>query len=373
MKPTTLIVILGVVGASVGGAYLALAKRGATAGASQAGAFVESLGARADAIDRIEIARGDRRVELAKSAGGWTLATGDGYPARFEEVKGLVAGIAALERDQRMTALPARHAELGLAWPDDEGRAARVTLRAGDTVVADLVLGAERASPRSQFVRNAAEDQCWRVLGSVVVDLDTRRLVEAELLSLPEGEVESVAIAGLAIAGTVDAAGKRSFPVPAAPTPTPADTADAFEWTDARRAAAARALPGWLARLELDEVRRANDPDGEPDPLLSPTFEMVRGTLRVKGVRDGDDIWISFDATPKEGAPSADEINARRKYPGDPFVPDWTAFAAKHAGWQYRLPRWKTTAFDEILTAANPDEGGTTPSTTPLELPSARD
>ena len=62
MKPTTLIVILGVVGASVGGAYLALAKRGATAGASQAGAFVESLGARADAIDRIEIARGDRRV-----------------------------------------------------------------------------------------------------------------------------------------------------------------------------------------------------------------------------------------------------------------------------------------------------------------------
>ena len=40
MKPTTLIVILGVVGASVGGAYLALAKRGATAGASQAGAFV---------------------------------------------------------------------------------------------------------------------------------------------------------------------------------------------------------------------------------------------------------------------------------------------------------------------------------------------
>lgn len=371
MKPLTMIVILGVVGASVGGAYLALAKRGASGEAAQAGAFVGSLAARADAIDRIEIVRGDRRVELARSGGAWTLATGDGYPARFEEVKGLVAGIAALERDQRMTALPARHGELGLAWPDDEGRAARVTIRAGDTVVADLVLGAERANPRSQFVRNAGEDQCWRVLGSVVVDLETRRLVEAELLSLPEGEVESVAIAGLAIEAATDAAGKRTFPVPAAPAPTPADTDDAFEWTGARRAAAARALPGWLARLELDEVRRATG--AAADPLLSPTFAMVRGTLRVRGVRDGDDIWISFDATPKEDAPSADEINARRKYPGDPFVPDWIEFAARHAGWEYRLPRWKATALDEIAAAANPGDGDTDPSTIPLELPSARD
>ncbi|MFM1823722.1 MAG: hypothetical protein RI967_1988, partial [Planctomycetota bacterium] len=370
MKPATLIVILGVVGASVGGAYLALAKRAASDDAAQAGAFVESLGARADAIDRIELARGDDRVALEKSSEGWTLATSDGYPARFEEIKGLVAGIAALERDQRMTALPSRHGELGLAWPDGEGRAARVTLRAGDTVVADLVLGAERANPRSQFVRNAAEDQCWRVLGSVVVDLETRRLVEAELLSLPEGEVESVSLAGLVIAGTTDASGKRVFPVPTAPAPTPADTPDAFEWTDARRAAAARTLPGWLARLELDEVRRATG--GDADPLLSPVFEMVRGTLRVKGVRDGDDLWISFEATPREGAPGADEINAKRKYPGDPFVPDWTEFAAKHAGWEYRLPRWKTTAFDEIARASDSTDADPDAAATPLEIPSAR-
>jgi hypothetical protein len=369
MKPTTTILVLAVAAASVGGAYLALSRGARDGGPASGVAFVESLGARADAIDRIVVERGDGRVELAKTDEGWILATSDGYPARFEEIKGLVAGIAALETEQRMTALPARHAELGLAWPDAEGRAARVALRAGDAVVADLVLGAERANPRSQFVRRAAEDQCWRVLGSVVVDLDTRRLVEAELLALPEGEVESVELAGLAIGASSDAAGRRAFPVPDAPPPTPADTGDAFEWTEARRAAAARLLPGWLARLELDEVRRAT---GAPaDPLLSPTFDMVRGTLRVRGVREGDDVWISFEAEPREGAPSADEINARRKYPGDPFVPDWAAFAARHAGWEYRLPRWKATAFDEIAGAA--PVGDDEAASVPLELPGARD
>ena len=82
-------------------------------------------------------------------------------------------------------------------------------------------------------------------------------------------------------------------------------------------------------------------------PAISPEFDMVRGTLKVNAVRDGDAVWISFEAKPKDGAPSAAEINAKKKYPGDPYVPDWAEFAAKHAGWEYRLPVWKLNSLEE--------------------------
>jgi hypothetical protein len=150
------------------------------------------------------------------------------------------------------------------------------------------------------------------------------------------------------------------------------------QWTDARKEVATRTLPNWLSRLELDDVRRAKG--GAPDPTLSATFDMVRGTLKVNAVRDASDpgaVWISFEAAPKEGAPSADEINAKKKYPGDPYIPDWKAFAAKHAGWEYKLPGWKLNALEEA--AKLPDEaadgatGSAADPNQPTRIPSARD
>jgi hypothetical protein len=80
-------------------------------------------------------------------------------------------------------------------------------------------------------------------------------------------------------------------------------------------------------------------------------------------------VWISFEATPREGAPSAEEVNAKRKHAGDPFVPDWTEFARKHTGWEYKLPGWKVTALEESLTTpasrGDPNQ--------PVRIPSARD
>ena len=237
----------------------------------------------------------------------------------------------------------------------------------------DVVLGEERANPRAQFVRRFSEDQCWRVLGSVLVDIEPRRWVEAELLSIPDGEVRGVTFNGLTLVGTEGADGRVTYAAvdPASPLAAPGTPTD-FVWTDARKEVAIRTLPNWLARLELDDVRRQKV--ATPDPVLSASFDMVRGTLKVNAVRDGDSVWISFEAAPKEGAPSADEINAKKKYPGDPYIPDWKAFAAKHAGWEYKLPAWKLTSLEEASKVA--DEGdGTEPAdpNQPTRIPSARD
>jgi hypothetical protein len=366
-KHKTLVLILAASAACVAGAVFALRRDPMSMIVAAGVPFLPTLADKAASIDRAEIERGGKSLVLVRAGGGtdeWTLESRDGYPARFEELKGIVSGLATMRIDQRMTALPERHAELGLAWPDAAGRAARVRLLAGGEVVADVVVGDERANPRAQFARMADEPQTFRALGSIVVDTDTRRWVDAELLSLPEGEVDSVLVDGLEVKATVAADGAKSY---AANEAGALVTAGGFEWTDLRKAAAVRSLPGWLARLELADVRKATE--GAVDPAISPTFDMVRGTLKVRAVRDGDGVWISFEATPKEGAPSAEEINARRKHAGDPFVPDWAEFARKHAGWEYKLPAWKVTSLEEALktpaTRGDPSQ--------PVRIPSARD
>jgi hypothetical protein len=367
MKTKTLSIVLGLAALSVAGAYLALSRGTRTAEFEPGAAFLADLGARSGSVDRIELERSGKRMELVRDGGAWRVATADGYPARFEEVKGLVSGLASLKIDQRMTARPERHGELALAWPDDSGRGARVVLRAGSEPVVEVVLGEERASPRSQFIRRGGEDQTWRVLGSVLVDIEPRRWVEAELLSLPEGEVRAVSVNGLRIEGTEDASGRIAY---AAVESSPLVAPTEFEWTPARTAAAVRVLPSWLSRLELDDVRKAKG--GEPDAAISPEFDMVRGVLKVNAVREGDAVWISFIATPKDGAPSASEINARKKYPGDPYVPDWSDFSAKHAGWEYRLPSWKLNTLDEANRLTADDNAPPPDPSAPTVIPSAR-
>jgi len=366
-RQKTLVLILASSAACLAAAVFALRQDGVFAIASDGAPFLPALAGKAASIDRAEFERGGKSIVLVRTGGAadeWSLESRGGYPARFEELKAIVSGLAAMRIDQRMTALPERHGELGLAWPDAEGRAARVRLLAGAETVVDCVVGDERANPRAQFVRAFDAAQTYRVLGSVFVDNETRRWVDAELLSIPEGEVEAVLVDGLEVKAVVGADGRRSFTAHEAGALV---TAGEFEWTDLRKAAAARSLPGWLARLELEDVRKATG--GAADPAISPTFDMVRGTLKVNAVRDGDGVWISFAATAKEGAPSADEINARRKYAGDPFVPDWSEFARKHAGWEYKLPGWKVTSLEEALrtpaTRGDPNQ--------PVRIPSARD
>jgi len=360
--------ILAASAACVGLAVFAVTRGTKTAETEPGGPFVVGLREAPASIDRIEVSRGGKDVTLVREGGNWTVASRDGYPARFEEVKGLISGLESLTTDQRMTAKRERHGELSLAWPDESGRGARVRVLAGDTPVAEVVLGEERANPRSQFVRRLDEDQCWRVLGSVMVDVEPRSWVDAELLSLPEGEVEAVSVHGLQIKGAMEGAagadGRKTF---TATESVDLVAAGDFAWTDMRKAAAVRSLPGWLARLEFEDVRKATG--GAIDPAISPTFDMVRGTLKVNAVRDGESVWISFEATPKAGAPSPDEINARRKYPGDPFVPDWAEFAKKHAGWEYKLPGWKLGSLEEAL--KTPVAEGD--ATQPMRVPSARD
>ncbi len=308
------------------------------------GVFATGLAQRVGSITRIELLRGQESITLTRSLdGSWRVATSDGYLALTAQVAGLVNGLATLEKDVAMTAKREKFGELSLAWPSTEpGGGALVRLfdtpdgSSSSAPFAEYVVGQERGSPRSQYMRLLSEDQCWRCRGSVSIDTEPQRWVDATLLSLPASEVHTAQIGGLTLSR--EAYGKQW-------TATIAE--DAVEaWTPERLREAESVFPSWLSRLEFDDVRKpklAQSADAVTHTLV---FDSLRAKLVVYCVTEQGRMWARFEVTPHEGAPARDaglngDVNAKHKYQGDPEIPDWAAWHEAHKDWEFRLPQWK--------------------------------
>ena len=313
----------------------AVADRIATSVRVTQGLMLPDLPARAEDIRSIELLQGDRTVRLERGAdGSWTLASRDHYPCDLEMVRGLVAGLSQLQKDQALTRKPQRHQELNLAWPDPEGRARLIRLFTGaEQPPLEMVLGQERLMPRTTYVRRMGDDQAWRCRGGVNGDVDVQRWMRRDLLSLPSSEFLGAEWMGLQVT-----------PRPARgdqPKTRPADQFDATaqgspDWTPAQVAASRGVLPEWPSRMEFDDVRAAR-PDFSPAPDRTLSFRVKGATLTLQGRREGDATWFRVQVQPQPGASEP----TRNPVAGDPWIPGWNAFAKKVSGWEFRLPAWR--------------------------------
>ena len=306
------------------------------------GLMLPELPERANDIRAIELLQGDRTVRLERGAdGAWKLASRDGYPCDVELVRGLVAGLSQLQRDQALTRKPQRHQELNLAWPDPEGRARLVRLFSGaETPPLEIVLGQERLMPRSTYVRRMGDDQAWRCRGGVNGDVDLQRWMRRDLLSLPASEFQGAAWLGLQVTPRPSRGDQ--------PKGRPADQFDASAggdpaWTPAQVAASRGVLPEWPSRLEFDDVRAAR-PDFAPSPERTIVFRLKGANLTLQGRREGDATWFRLRVEPQPGASEP----TRNPVAGDPWIPDWNAFAKKVDGWEFRLPAWRESQLDRL-------------------------
>jgi hypothetical protein len=211
---------------------------------------------------------------------------------------------------------------------------------AGNETVADIILGEERANPRAQFVRREAEDQCWRVLGSVLVEIEPRRWVDAELLAIPEGEVRAVFVNGLHISSSESPEGKISYQVV---ENSPLVMATDYEWTSSRSAVAQRTLPSWLSRLELDDVRKAK--------VGGVAYGFTGGPYTGSQLSDGMGAFPRLPDATYQGSSELKGGRRRRSRRGGAFAPSTDGKPAE-------LPGAKSA--DAPATAVSP--AGTLPS-----------
>jgi Domain of unknown function (DUF4340) len=318
----------------------AIGDRIATSVRATQGLMFPELAEMANSVQAIELLQGDRTVNLERATdGSWKLASRDGYPADIELVRGLIVGLSQLQKDQALTRKPERHGELNLTWPDPEGRARLIRLyTASEGKPFEVIIGQERLMPRSSYLRRIGDDQAWRCRGGVNGDVDFQRWIRRDMLSLPATEFLSAKWLGLTVTPRPGAATVNRRPDDYLVT-----TDGSTPWMPAQAKAARGSLPEWPARMEFDDVRSAR-PDFAPSADRTLVFTVKGAVLTVEGRKEADGTWFRVSVQPGPGASEP----TKNPVAGDPWIPDWNAFAAKVKGWEYRLPEWREAQLERL-------------------------
>lgn len=111
-----------------------------------------------DEVDRLELAKGNTRVELAKKQGQWVVETENSQPADTALVSGILRNLNGLTSDDLVSANAESHSALEV---DSTG--VEVTVAAGGEEVAHLIVGKPGPDGMSTYIRRAGDDNVYRV------------------------------------------------------------------------------------------------------------------------------------------------------------------------------------------------------------------
>lgn len=335
---TTLALVVAAVGLVAGAAYLLREPADETA-VAPADALLPSLAGAADGVSFIEIESGQGVVTLAKEGDRWVVQNVGGHPADLAKIAPLVQALASLTKSEALTSKRERHGELGLAWPDDSGRAKLVRIRAGDAAPIEVVLGDSRATPPTTYARLLSEDQTWRCGGVLAPDANPVRYMNTAVVDVSADDVQAIRYLGLVV--TRKAAPANSLQPATWDSVVAAGPIGSDFWTDAAQSLARNTLPAWLSRFEFGDVRPRGDA-WSADAALGIEFDIDGASIVVEGMRQGDDAWIRLRAVPRENA--VDPAAAAR----------WTAWSASVEPWEYKVPAWKAASLARIREQPKP-------------------
>ncbi|MBM4069159.1 MAG: DUF4340 domain-containing protein [Planctomycetes bacterium] len=318
LKTTIFLLLLILVGAGI---WVGVALTGPTTVTSDTLATLESE-LKADAITRIEIAHGDRRVVLAKGADGWSLP--GKWPVRQREVEQLVDVLAGLK--SRFAPLPAGDKDALKKLGLDGAAAVQVTIKAGGKDY-KLTFGEEPGDAsrfsRPTYVRLDDAGEALRVAPGLLAMLDRsqefymqRRLFPIERVARDGGEsgekVEQVAAKSVSAKGngnefTLVRAGSTwdlSKPV--------RDRVDPEK---------IRSILGGLPDIWVEKFveagKKALDDYGLKDPAQVVKVQLPRGdmiTLLIGKTSDKQTKIVKKGGGPPFGKPSIDIVETEFKF-----------------------------------------------------------
>jgi hypothetical protein len=301
-------------------------------------ALFPALAAQAGTVAKIELKQGDKAIVLARSKDGWALTDRAAYPAKAEAVRGLIVKLAQAELVEAKTRNKDRYALLELEDPggkDAKSRSVRLLDDKG-TVLADAVVGKKRydafgASKSGTYVRKPNDAQTWLSNADLDVAVAARTWVQPTVLDLPVAKISKA---------TVEIPGEQ-------PLTIERDATDASKYSIAAmpegKKLKAGAGPDSIVRaagnIEMEDVRKSEGAPGTDAGTVKLEGDGGLGvTLKLR--KDGEDTWVSFDASGSDGdaKKTADEVNARGK------------------GWEFKVPAYKAQSIlkrrDELFEAS---------------------
>ncbi len=322
--------------AAAGAAASIVAERPATT-IARGDRVIPDLGAKLDSATRVEIAKADGSIALAKTDKGWVLPDHANYPARSEAVKTLLVSLAELETVEAKTRQPDLYGRLDLAdITAKDSKAVQITVKdAGGATLAALLVGKKRypslgaATPGTPqdmvYVRRVGDAQSWLALGSVDAKTGVTDWADKAIVDVKFERVASVAVTPpTGPAYEINRASKDVQDFQMADVPANMVVKAPYELNGLARI---------LEQAELDDVKAASGPLPAPAAMVK-TFDGL--TVSVALDKQGEVTWARLSAAGTgDAAKEADAINAKVK------------------DWAYKLPDYKrdklTATRDSLL------------------------
>lgn len=310
------------------------------------------LAARLNEVAAIEITGAEGALRLARAGEEWTVASKDGYPAKFDTVKQLLVALAELAPRERKTADPERYTRLGLTDPGVGSESLGVRLAAADgSEIAGFILGGQvdAGGTPQRFVRTAGDPQSWLAEGQIDAPTDAMRWLDAAITQIARDRITRVTIThpDAEVVSLAREQGGTNYTIETVPegrTPKPAGEVGA--------------TASALAYLRFDDVRAGEGPDGqagEPVVAVYETADDLRVTVRTWEVEGK--WWATFEAEAIAGpaAPageSSEESPPSADPPADPAADpqaEADTLDAKLSGWVFSIPEYQAKSFRKRL------------------------
>lgn len=346
-KTQIILVAVAVLAAIVAG--LAVRRATSVAPPPASDALLPGFAARAEDAAAIEIRTAVATLRLARGAdGSWTLPDKTGIPARADEVRALLLGLAELGPGEPRTADPASYGRIGVGAPDEpdsRGTLVTVTDAAGATLASVILGDHAQGGTGDRFVRLPGEARAALAEVSFDPSTDAMQWTDRMLLSVPGDRVQSVVIA--------HPDGEEFALSRAAPEETDFVVAPLPPGRSLRSPGIANPISRALTNLTFEDIRAGTNPI-DPTAAVSVVYQTFDGLVVALLIGDeAGERWttVTFSAS-------------------DPSAPpeDYEALRARVAGRQFRLPTWAATNMGKRLSDLLAPPGAPTDAFPPQPL-----
>lgn len=360
MKTRTLVIIAVAAVLALLAAVWMSSSRTPDVASARPGPLAPGLSEALDTVTQVRITGAGNAVlaTLERGDAGWGLAEKGGYRVDVDKLRGLLSNIAAARRVEAKTALPERHAQLGVEDVSaQEAHGVRVDIVTPARTFA-YVFGDNLARGTGTYVRAADEAQSWLVGSNIAVERNPSNWVVKRIIDAAANRIAAIWV-------------KPEDGTVIELTRTEDDTASDFALVALPRGREAatgyerEALAGLLSGLTFEDVFPASERT-PPEKTRQARYTLVDGRqVNIVSWQDEGRTYARFAMTLDEDAAKAwlarqpaaakgDDAEGDQIAPAptptlDALIQEVAAFQRDHGGWTYVLPSFKASNLNKGL------------------------
>ncbi len=358
MKTRTLIVMMVAAVLAIAAAAWVSSSRNVNTAAPQLDVLAPGLSDALGEVNQVRIVAAGNAVLATMQRGedgAWTLQEKNGYPVDLEPLRELLANIAAARQMEAKTALPDRHAQLGVEDVSaEDARGVQVDIQAPNQTWS-FVFGDNPVRGTGTYVRETGKPQSWLVDKAIAVERKPANWLAKRIIDVGANRVQAVSI---------EPVEGPAFGIHRQEGDTTSDFAlDALpRGREAGEGYQREALAGVLSGLNFEDVFTLTDKP-VPEKTRISQFELEDGRqLRIASWQDEGrtlvHLSMSLDAERAQAWQARPLAQAETDADADATTAAKTTidpaaqvaeFEREHAVWVYVLPAFKATNLGKSL------------------------